>query len=69
MSKLFKRRNKRKPVDVRFCFQANNDEMLFFPTLERLRAYYEDYSKKNMIHKLSAFKLEFYNIENYDWTK
>lgn len=57
----FRRNKSKNPDSIRYCLQINNDEMLFFPTEERMKSYFEDYNKKIPIHKLNMFRVEFYN--------
>ena len=60
MSKLFKRKKNISPNMVQFCFQANEDAMLFFPTREDMNRYLLDYRRRIPIYKLSMFRVEFY---------
>ena len=64
MSNLLSRLSKRgpRPDSEQFCFQVNKDEMLFFPTREKMMDYLRDYQKKIPIYKLSMFKVQFFQI-------
>lgn len=58
-----KRNAKVTPEVVKFCFQVNNDEMLFFPSEDEMFRYLSEYRNKIPIYQLSMFKVEFYQIK------
>lgn len=62
---MFKRRKKElnKPSFVQYCCKINNDEMLFFPTEDKMFRYVNDYREKVAIFNLVMFNVKFYNYE------
>lgn len=65
MSNLLSRLKKRTiaPDAEQFCLQVNKDEMLFFPTKDKMMSYLRDYQKKIPVYNLSMFNVQFFQIK------